>query len=126
MFNFEFIRYLISGLINSVIGYLAFIISLNYFSVSVYFSNLLSYALGLISAYFLNKYFVFEIAEGGRYIIFVGSFLFSYCLNLLFLIFFIKILNIQVEIAQLFAMAVYTLSFYILNKFAVFSLKQNQ
>jgi putative flippase GtrA len=123
MFNFEFIRYLISGLINSVIGYVAFLIFLNYLSVPLYFSNLLSYALGLISAYFLNKYFVFKSAEGGRYIIFAGSFLLSYCLNLFSLSFFIKFFNTPVEMAQLFAMAVYTLSFFILNKFAVFSSK---
>jgi putative flippase GtrA len=123
MFNFEFFRYLISGLINSVISYVAFLIFLKYFNFSVYFSNFLSYALGLISAYVLNKYFVFKRTEGGGYVIFLGSFLFSYCLNFISLIFFIKIFNTQVEIAQLFAMAVYTFSFFILNKFAVFASK---
>ena len=120
MFNFEFLRYLISGLINSVIGYMVFVIFLNYLNTSVYFSNLLSYALGLVSAYLLNKYYVFKSAEGGGYLVFVGSFLLSYSLNLISLSLFIKIFNFPGEIAQLFAMAVYTFSFFILNKFAVF------
>jgi len=124
MFKTEIFRYLISGFINSTIGYILFIISLNFFFINIYYSNFLSYLAGVSSAFFLNKYYVFKKNSEASIYIFVVGFIISYFINLVILKLILEFLNISNEDAQLISMATYTITFYIYNKLIVF--KKNE
>jgi putative flippase GtrA len=124
MFNSELSRYIVSGIANTVISYAAFVISLKFLSFDIYCLNLVSYAFGLVSAYFLNKYYVFKSSRAKSCYLFAIGFLFSYFVNLIILNFLVKFCNSPVEVAQFIAMAAYTVSFFTFNKLVVFCLHE--
>ena len=121
MFNSEFSRYIVSGLANTVVSYATFVISLKVFSCDIYYLNILSYAFGLVSAFFLNRYYVFKSRRVTSFYLFAIGFLVSYFINLIVLNFLIKLNKCPVEFAQFLAMAAYTATFFAFNKFVVFS-----
>jgi len=122
MFNSELNRYIVSGLANTAISYAVFVISLKTFSFDIYCSNIMSYFFGLVSAFFLNRYYVFKSQRVNSFYLFVIGFLISYFINLLILHFLVKFYNCSVGVAQFLAMAAYTVSFFAFNKLVVFSL----
>ena len=59
----SFYRFLIVGLINTIIGTSTMFIAYNIFSISYWGSTFLNYFIGSIVSYFLNKYYTFRKTE---------------------------------------------------------------
>jgi putative flippase GtrA len=119
----ELIRYLLAGLVNTLIGYGMFLFMLHAFQLNPLISNAIAYAVGIIVAYVLNIVFVFEHGthSTAAFVRFIFGFALAYALNLAMLSFLLKHVLLQPELAQLVAMAVYTISFYLYNKFLTWS-----
>lgn len=117
----ELSRYFASGVINTIVGYLIFLVALNFFKLNPFFSNAISYAFGLLSAYILNLFFVFKYSSHSfaALVRFFIGFGFSYAVNMAVFNIAITHLEIRPEISQIFAMLSYTICFYLINKFFV-------
>ncbi len=118
----ELVKYVVAGVINTVVGYGVFLIFFQLLKFSPETSNAIGYLVALSVAFLLNHFFVFTASANSarslkRFILaFSGSFLVNQAV--LFVLF--RMLSVQAEIAQAFAMITYTLIFYLLNKHFVF------
>lgn len=117
----EFVRYVIAGLINTGVGYGVFLIALWGFESSALIANAFGYAVGLMCAYSLNLFYVFKAAQFskasmGRFLLGFGA---AYSVNVAVLWTLTQGVHLWPEVAQIGAMATYTLSFYLINKFFV-------
>lgn len=119
----EFFRYIIAGIVNTAVGYAAFFFLLRLIGLDAYVSNFISYGVGLCVAFILNKVFVFKNKRALRRapVVFLAGFAVSYFSNICVLYLLVNEFRVAGEISQLFAMAVYTVSFYIVNRLFVFS-----
>ena len=117
----QFMRFLVSGVINTIVGYVTFIFLLEVVNLNFYFSNAASYVAGLTSAFYLNKYFVFKSNAHGMVagIRFLIAFLCAFVINLLVATGLIHFGLLNIYITQAISMGMYTISFYILNKYYV-------
>lgn len=119
----EPLRYLVAGLFNTLVGYLAFLAALHLLSLDVAMANLISYAAGLMVAYILNCAFVFKgraRADGALWK-FLAGFAAAFAVNSGTLHLSHSVLHVRAELAQLMAMASYTVTFYFINKYIVFA-----
>lgn len=119
----QLLKYLIVGIVNTLVGYGAFLVFVRALQITPEIANALSYALALTIAFTLNKIYVFERAAVTWRAIakFIISFLVSFTINQLVFILTYRALGFSAEISQLPAMIAYTLIFYALNKYFVFS-----
>lgn len=119
----QLLKYLIVGLVNTLVGYGAFFILVRAMQIIPEIANALSYALALTIAFTLNKIYVFERATVTLRAIakFIISFLLSFTINQFVFISFYRVMGFSAETSQLPAMLAYTLVFYALNKYFVFS-----
>lgn len=118
----EIIRYLIAGLINTLLGYGVFISFVFFMNFNPYYANGLGYCIALCVAFLLNKYYVFNKKETNIYhvIRFLITFLIAFIINLIILFVCLDFLELNSALGQIFAMLSYTVSFYIFNKYIVF------
>ena len=119
----EVVRYGLAGVVNSLVGYGVFIMSLYCAHTSPLIANAAGYAVGLCVAFVLNRYFVFagvkfSLAAGARFLL---CFAVAFVVNQLVLIGMVRGEGVDPRIAQLFSMAMYTVIFYILNKRVVWA-----
>ena len=119
----ELLRYLGAGLVNTLVGYLVFLAALHGFAASVSVANGISYAVGLVCAYVLNRHFVFKNAAANASAPwkFAVGFALAFGVNLIVLHIATGMLHLAPELAQLFAMGAYTVTFYLINKYIVFA-----
>ena len=119
----ELLRYIGAGMINTLVGYLAFLIVLRGFATSVEAANVISYACGLACAYLLNRRFVFraQAPSPSAPWKFAAGFALAFAVNASVLRAAIGLLGLAAEAAQLLAMAAYTITFYLINKYVVFA-----
>lgn len=113
----EMLRYLVAGLANTAVGYGVFLFLNAVVGVAPHASNAASYAVGLLVALLLNRYFVFQGARitptaVWRFALGFGA---AYTLNLLALSVGLA-LGLPPWLAQIFAMVTYTVSFYLINR----------
>lgn len=119
----QFLKYLAVGLINTLVGYGAFYVLIRFLQVVPEVANALGYTLALTVAFILNKLYVFQ----GSGVVskalpkFIFSFLISFLTNQLVFVFFYRLLEFSAETSQIPAMLSYTITFYLLNKYFVFS-----
>lgn len=113
-------KFLFSGLLNTFVGYVSFLIFfyLIYFSIEI--SNVLSYVIGVSMSYFLQKNYVFKDKNSNGIKIFIFFTFIAYVINLIILkiTFFI---GIQAYLCQIISMAFYSLSHFILLRLYVFN-----
>lgn len=115
--NSQFSRFLTAGLVNSLVGYLTFLLCWAVFEISAGYSNFISYVVGVCVSFVLNNIFVFRKADF-HYLTalrFLLAFVIAYASNLIVLIGLIH-LGLKAPLAQFGAMGTYTLVFYFLNK----------
>lgn len=119
----EFSRYIIAGVVNTAVGYSAFLCVLHLFGFGLLFANAVSYAVGLAVAYTLNILFVFKSSRhsSGAASRFLLTFVVAYGISTTLLLMVYQ-LGIRAEISQLLAMAAYTVSFYLLNRYFVWQI----
>lgn len=121
MMNSTFTRFISAGLVNTLVGYIVFLLSYNLVGLEPTISNVISYLAGICCAYYLNKYFVFSnnSKKDQSYVFkFLICFAVAYSVNLISLKYFMEYMN--ANYAQIIAMSIYTIVFYIFNKFIVF------
>lgn len=118
----QLFKYIISGIINTAVGYGVFFLLVKITNLSPEYANAAGYAVALIVAFILNKVFVFNKSTFHRNLIpkFAFAFILSFTINQLVLIALYRLIGLSVEISQLCGMASYTLIFYLLNKNFVF------
>ncbi len=124
----EMLRFIIVGLINTLVGSGVMFIAFNLFNLSYWVSSALNYVIGSICSYLLNKYFTFKSnSKSAREIlVFIVNILICYLVAyglarpISRLIFSGFEQNIQDNIALLAGMVVFTGLNYIGQKFFVF------
>lgn len=116
-FSSEFLRYLAAGLLNTAVGYLAFLLAFHLLGLNALLANAVSYAVGLCCAYVVNALFVFRGARHSPQAVlrFLAGFCVAYAINFAVLQLALEA-GMRAELAQLVAMASYTVSFYLINK----------
>ena len=117
----ELLRYGVAGAVNSLVGYGVFILALDGLALQPQWANAVGYAIGLCMAFVLNRYFVFAGARFSwnaamRFLLCFGV---AFAVNQLVLAGLLHAGLAGPRIAQLFAMAAYTVVFYVLNKHVV-------
>ncbi|MCG8345818.1 MAG: GtrA family protein [Chlorobiales bacterium] len=124
----EIIRYLFAGMVNTAAGYGTFLLLLHGMLWGPWYANAGSYAIGLLVAYTLNLQFVFRYSSHskGAVLKFIVGFAISYALNLVVMHLMLSEVKLRPEFAQLFAMASYTISFYLFNKFFVWAAQSGE
>jgi putative flippase GtrA len=122
----QLIKYLVSGGINTLVGYGVFLALLTYLGWSPELANAAGYGVALVVAYILNKTFVFKGSAPARKAVlrFLVAFALAFSTNQLVLIGLVRVLDFRPELAQVIAMGVYTVAFYLLNKNYVFKDKK--
>lgn len=119
----QFLKYLAVGLLNTFVGYGVFFILVRFLHMTPEIANAIGYIFALSVAFLLNRIFVFR----GNFLIskaiprFLLAFAIAFSINQFVLIFFYRYLHFTAEISQIPAMIGYTLVFFALNKYFVFS-----
>ena len=118
----QFIKFIGVGVINTIVSlsaiYLCMELGINY-----KLSNFIGYVVGVINSFLWNKLWIFK--SHGKNIIteilfFFITFAICYMLQYVVLVFLAEKLELNKYISQLIAMACYTISNFILNKFLTF------
>lgn len=119
----EFQRYLVAGVFNTIVGYLAFLAAFTVLGLNAAFANVISYAVGLLSAYVVNTLFVFrESRHSARTVLrFLAGFGLAYAANFVVLSLLMTEASFPAEFAQVLAMGTYTVVFYLLNKYFIWA-----
>lgn len=129
--NEELIRYLIIGVLTTVINYIAFVIFANVIKIDMHISNIIAWLISVIFAYFTNKLFVFESKSFKPLVLlkevvtFGAARVFSLLLEEIILYVFVDLLNMNKLIIKLIANIIVIIINYILSKFLIFK-KSNE
>ncbi|MAK63043.1 MAG: polysaccharide synthesis protein GtrA [Ponticaulis sp.] len=117
---FELAGFVVVGLLNTAIGYGTFLVCLLLFGLNPYISNVIGYLLALSVAFILYQRVVFKSGKltATSIVSYVVSFLVAFSINQGILYFALK--YFPAYLAQLCAMAAYTVVFFLLNKFFTF------
>ncbi len=62
-FDMTFIKFILAGIVNTLVGTAVMFIAYNVFHFSYWISSAANYVIGSICSYFLNKYFTFQNKE---------------------------------------------------------------
>lgn len=132
-FNTKFLRFLIVGVINTIVGLSISFISLNIFQVNYWVSTFSGNGVGAVVSYFLNRKFTFKSNTAVRktfwkfIIVILLCYFISYWTSSFIVKSFIQIgqfsLSNQIldNISTLFGAGLYTISNYLGQKIIVFS-----
>lgn len=117
----QFLRFGLVGMVNTAVGLSVIYALMLGLGVSPALSNMAGYAVGLCVSFVLNSRWTFRdrMSLSGA-LRFLGAFAISYAANLACLLALIGPAGIAPEIAQLAAMVVYTLVFFLLSRLFVF------
>lgn len=128
--NMEQSRFILVGIMNTVIGALAMLIAYNVFHLGYWISSAMDYIIGSIFSYFANKHFTFKskknsVIEIIRFIInIVICYLISYSIAKPVMIWLLKDLEITVELLEqvsiFFGMGIFVILNYFGQKYFVF------
>jgi putative flippase GtrA len=119
----QFIKFGIVGVMNTCVGFGAWLILTKVFGVQYVISNVLSYIPGLLNSYIWNKYWTFK-SKGSKKIelvLFVIVFVPCFLVQNAILVFFKEIVRMDVIVSQIISMVFYTVTGYSLNKFITFN-----
>lgn len=125
----QFIIFCGVGSINTVVGLAVILVLSEMAGVHYILANFLGYGAGLILGFFLHKNITFKgqsdpTRSRSEFIKFVVVFAIAYSVQLLGLIFMVRILGIYEPLAQILAIGIYTILNYLGNRLITFQLKQ--
>jgi putative flippase GtrA len=127
LINNQKIRYLLVGFYNAIFGYLTFVLIFYNFSDVTSHSLLLGIAhfIGVTNNFFTYKRWVFNVKENllKNYFKFNQVYLLIYIINLILFLFFTKIMNVNLYLAQGLILIVITILGYFMNKNYSFAIK---
>ena len=118
----QFLRYIVVGVLNTLVGYSIIFACMYLVGMSPETSNVAGYAVGLVVSYVLNRNFTFKSKQSRRteIIRFLAVFAVAYSLNFAALLLLIYHLGLHKGMSQIAASVVYVGSSYLLNKYYVF------
>lgn len=127
-------RFIVVGVMNTIIGTAAMLIAYNVFHLGYWVSSALDYIIGSIFSYFANKYFTFKsekksVAEIIRFVInIVVCYFISYSVAKPVMEMILKDMNLSVsileQISMFFGMGIFVVLNYFGQKFFVFGKKE--
>ena len=123
MIDATFFRFVGVGVINTIIGYLTIMLFFHIVGFSYSISYFLSYVIGIIISFFLNRKFVFfsDKKKLQEFIKFLIAFGVSYGVSYLGLRFIVEHNLIATDIAFFAGMVIYSTLFYLLNRYITFA-----
>lgn len=121
----QFVRFCCVGIINNVVM-LGIYYFLLFFHTNIYGAYGCGYAVSLVSAYLLNRFWVFQKNNKSSIIKFLAVYGFSFILSYLLLWLFVDVVRISDKIAPVFILFITTCSNFILNKFWAFQNKEKK
>ncbi|WP_394373384.1 GtrA family protein [Phytobacter diazotrophicus] len=120
--KYSFIRFLLSGGLNTAVTWGLYLLLLNFIGYEISFT--ISYILGIVLAYIINRFFVFKMHRGlSSMMLFPLIYIFQYLLGLLIVWGWVEILKMGAAFAPLISIIVSIPLTYILTKY-VFSGKR--
>jgi len=119
MIFFEFLKYNLVGVANTLVGF-SIVFSLMFFGLHAIESNMIGYAIGAVLSFYLNSKYTFKSKRTKALALkFFGVLLVSYFLNFLVLQ-WLLLTEVDPYMAQLFSAVVYTFSSFVFMKVFVF------
>ncbi len=122
----ELIKYLIIGVLTTVLNYIVFAVLVNGIKIEMHTSNIIAWIVSVIFAYFTNKLFVFE-SKSFRFnvlrkeiLTFGAARVFSLLLEEVILFIFVDKLGMEKLIIKLIANVIVIIVNYILSKLIIF------
>ena len=112
-------KFLLSGLLNTTLSYLAFLALFN-LTKSVATALLSGLGVGIITSYILNRFWVWKVKENGSIWRFVTFQLFLVTINWLIL-HWVSLFEFSREIAQIFVYGIFAPLAYKVNELYIFS-----
>lgn len=122
----ELIKYLVIGVVTTVINYIVFALLVNTIKIDMHISNIIAWIISVIFAYFTNKLFVFESKSfkfdviGKEIVTFGAARIFSLLLEEVILYVFVDRLRMEKLLIKLIANIIVIIVNYILSKFIIF------
>lgn len=122
IFEYQQIRFLFVGGLNTMVGYGTYALFL-WLGLNYFYSNSISYVIGIIHSYFWNKKFTFKSNDKSilEIVKFVSVYIVNYLVGIAFLSLFIKIFGINEYVAGVLNLVVTTLISYFGHKYFSFS-----
>jgi putative flippase GtrA len=120
--RFEALRYAVVGVLNTLVGLLVIVACQALLGFSPYVANACGYAIGILVGYVANRNWTFRHsgAIGLSAALYLALFATCYVLNLAVLWLGLNVLGWPAALAQLAAMVVYTVCFFVGCKLVVF------
>ena len=122
----EVIKYLIIGILTTMVNYIIFVILVNIAKIEMHTSNIIAWLISVIFAYFTNKLFVFESKSFEIKVLIkeISTFgiarIFSLLLEEAILYIFVNKLEMNKLIIKLIANIIVIVLNYVLSKFIIF------
>ncbi|MCX7068390.1 MAG: GtrA family protein [Methylococcales bacterium] len=113
-----FIRFLIAGLVNTILSYLVYLLLLELFSYTIAYS--ISYCIGIVISYILNARYVFvQPLNLRRFIQFPIVYVVQYTLGIAILKILIETVSIDPKLSMVFVILITTPVTFLLSKFVM-------
>jgi len=122
----EIIKYLIIGVLITILNYLTFAVLTKIFKIDIHISNIIAWVISVVLAYFTNKLIVFESKSFKTEVIlkeitsFGAARVFSLLIEELILYVFVNILNMNELIIKFIANIIVIIVNYIFSKLFIF------
>jgi putative flippase GtrA len=118
----QFYRYLVVGALNTAWGYLLIFAFMYGAGWSPESSNVMGYAIGLVTSYALNRRFTFRSRNTAapEFVRFLATFAAAFAANFVVLMLLVRVLGVHEAMAQLLAGVVYVATSYLLSRSYVF------
>jgi len=132
----EFVKFIIVGLINTILNILTFYTCFDYLSLSIHTSFIIGFLVGALVGYFLNHNFTFKKLKlnGQRFLVFntpivLVKYMFLQCVNMLIgllilsLLINITFLSTMILLCQIITISFTTIINFTVSKFLIFKTK---
>ncbi|BFT75368.1 GtrA family protein [Paenibacillus sp. P36] len=124
--RFQTIKFLVVGLLNTIVGYTVYFMCLRFFNFNYIISLIFAHILGVIHSYTWNSKWTFKT---GRYTFknllkFLGVYVISFFINLIVLYILVNYLRIAPLYSQLFALFITTLISFVGHKYWSFKISK--
>lgn len=116
--NKEFLKFIVSGVLNTLATYIIYLLFLNYIGYSI--SYTISYVSGIFISYYLNSLFVFkEKLSLKKFIKYPIVYIAQYLINLCMVFLFVEKLGLSAQIVPLVVILITLPITYLLSKLII-------
>lgn len=116
--NAEFLRFIFFGGINTLLGYVIYLVLLLFFAYQIAYTG--SYLIGILISYCFNTKFVFKTNYAwGKMLIYPLSYLTQYFLSMFLLYLFVEVVGVSKLFAPIIVMTIVFPISFILSRFII-------